>query len=75
MVRAGASLLPYLTVGFFIMCTCSVVTVTIRAAYMHQNNFYKVILSIGYVSVVYWSNVPEKAVPIALVLTVAEVTM
>ncbi|VDN50128.1 unnamed protein product [Dracunculus medinensis] len=75
MVRAGASLLPYLTVGFFIMCTCSVVTVTIRAAYMHQNNFYKVILSIGYVSVVYWSNVLEKAVPIALVLTVAEVIL
>ncbi|VDM41009.1 unnamed protein product [Toxocara canis] len=46
MVRAGVSLLPYLIVGFIIMCTCSAVTVIVRAAYMHQNNMYKILLAI-----------------------------
>uniref|UniRef100_A0A915BPN7 SSD domain-containing protein n=1 Tax=Parascaris univalens TaxID=6257 RepID=A0A915BPN7_PARUN len=46
MVRAGSSLLPYLIVGFLIMCTCSVVTVMVRASYMHQNNIYKIILAV-----------------------------
>ncbi|TKR96549.1 hypothetical protein L596_010550 [Steinernema carpocapsae] len=46
MVRAGITLLPYLTVGFLIMCTCSVVSVMTRAAYMHQQNCYKILLAI-----------------------------
>ncbi|VDN95337.1 unnamed protein product [Brugia pahangi] len=46
MVRAGISLLPYLTAGFIIMCTCSVITVMVRAAYMHQNNVFKVFLAV-----------------------------
>uniref|UniRef100_A0A1I7VZV9 SSD domain-containing protein n=1 Tax=Loa loa TaxID=7209 RepID=A0A1I7VZV9_LOALO len=46
MVRAGISLLPYLTAGFIIMCTCSVITVMVRAAYMHQNNIFKVFLAV-----------------------------
>ncbi|VDM95358.1 unnamed protein product [Thelazia callipaeda] len=46
MIRVGISLLPYLTVGFVIMCTCSVITVMIRAAYMHQNSIFKILLAI-----------------------------
>ncbi|CAG9536068.1 unnamed protein product [Cercopithifilaria johnstoni] len=46
MIRAGISLLPYLTVGFIIMCTCSVITVVVRAAYMHQNNIFKIFLAV-----------------------------
>ncbi|KAK0423832.1 hypothetical protein QR680_008355 [Steinernema hermaphroditum] len=46
MVRAGTTLLPYLTVGFLIMCTCSIVSVMTRAAYMHQHNCYKIALAI-----------------------------
>uniref|UniRef100_A0A0R3RZG2 SSD domain-containing protein n=1 Tax=Elaeophora elaphi TaxID=1147741 RepID=A0A0R3RZG2_9BILA len=46
MIRAGVSLLPYLTTGFIIMCTCSVITVMVRAAYMHQNNIFKIILAV-----------------------------
>uniref|UniRef100_A0A0N5AZ70 SSD domain-containing protein n=1 Tax=Syphacia muris TaxID=451379 RepID=A0A0N5AZ70_9BILA len=46
MIRAGISLLPYLVVGFIIMCTCSVFSVMVRAAYMHQSNLYKVILAV-----------------------------
>ncbi|VDD90300.1 unnamed protein product [Enterobius vermicularis] len=46
MIRAGISLLPYLIVGFFIMCACSVVSVMVRAAYMHQSNIYKIILAV-----------------------------
>uniref|UniRef100_A0A915Q434 SSD domain-containing protein n=1 Tax=Setaria digitata TaxID=48799 RepID=A0A915Q434_9BILA len=46
MLRAGISLLPYLTIGFIIMCTCSVITVMVRAAYMHQNNIFKIILAV-----------------------------
>lgn len=46
MIRAGISLLPYLIVGFFIMCACSVVSVMVRAAYMHQSNIYKVLFFI-----------------------------
>ncbi|OZC12409.1 hypothetical protein X798_00040 [Onchocerca flexuosa] len=46
MVRAGVSLLPYLIAGFIIMCTCSIITVMIRAAYMHQNNIYKIFLAV-----------------------------
>jgi hypothetical protein len=42
MVRAGVSLMPYLVVGFVIMVICSVTSVMLRAAYMHQNNGYKV---------------------------------
>uniref|UniRef100_A0A0N4Z0C0 SSD domain-containing protein n=1 Tax=Parastrongyloides trichosuri TaxID=131310 RepID=A0A0N4Z0C0_PARTI len=46
MVRGGTSLLPYLTVGFIIMCGCSVVSVMIRAYYMHQCSPVKVMLAI-----------------------------
>uniref|UniRef100_A0A8R1XS30 SSD domain-containing protein n=1 Tax=Onchocerca volvulus TaxID=6282 RepID=A0A8R1XS30_ONCVO len=46
MVRAGTSLLPYLIAGFIIMCSCSIITVMIRAAYMHQNNIYKIFLAV-----------------------------
>ncbi|MCP9260367.1 Patched family protein [Dirofilaria immitis] len=48
MVRAGISILPYLIAGFIIMCTCSVITVMVRAAYMHQNNIFKVIENVHY---------------------------
>lgn len=43
MVRAGISLLPYLTVGFIIMCLCSVISVLSRAIYMQQHSPPKVI--------------------------------
>lgn len=43
MVRAGISLLPYLTVGFFIMCLCSIISVLSRAIYMQQHSHPKVI--------------------------------
>ncbi|CAD5208754.1 unnamed protein product [Bursaphelenchus xylophilus] len=46
MIRAGISLLPYLTVGFFIMCACSVISVTIRAVYMQQHSLPKILLAI-----------------------------
>uniref|UniRef100_A0A1I7SXL5 SSD domain-containing protein n=1 Tax=Caenorhabditis tropicalis TaxID=1561998 RepID=A0A1I7SXL5_9PELO len=46
MVRGGIIMIPYLVVGFAIMCICSCVLVMIRALYMHQENGYKVILAI-----------------------------
>ncbi|KAE9421699.1 hypothetical protein Angca_003119, partial [Angiostrongylus cantonensis] len=46
MVRGGIIMLPYLVVGFAIMCACSVVSVMIRALYMHQENWYKIALAI-----------------------------
>lgn len=46
MVRGGIIMIPYLVVGFAIMCLCSCVLVMIRALYMHQENGYKVILAI-----------------------------
>lgn len=46
MVRGGIIMIPYLVVGFAIMCLCSCVLVMIRALYMHQENVYKVILAI-----------------------------
>ncbi|VDK88434.1 unnamed protein product [Onchocerca ochengi] len=50
MVRAGTSLLPYLIVGFIIMCICSIITVMIRAAYMHQTNIYKLLRNVYYIT-------------------------
>ncbi|CAI4229885.1 unnamed protein product [Auanema sp. JU1783] len=46
MVRGGIIMLPYLVVGFVIMCLCSIASVMIRALYMHQQNFYKIILAV-----------------------------
>ncbi|CEF65052.1 Sterol-sensing domain and Patched family-containing protein [Strongyloides ratti] len=46
MVRGGTSLLPYLTIGFVIMCACSIISVMIRAYYMHQCSPVKVMLAI-----------------------------
>ncbi|VBB34139.1 unnamed protein product, partial [Acanthocheilonema viteae] len=46
MVRAGLSVLPYLTVGFIIMSACSIITVMVRAAYMNQNNIFKIFLAV-----------------------------
>ncbi|VDK55581.1 unnamed protein product [Cylicostephanus goldi] len=46
MVRGGIIMLPYLVVGFAIMCFCSIVSVMIRALYMHQENWYKTALAI-----------------------------
>ncbi|CAB3410698.1 unnamed protein product [Caenorhabditis bovis] len=46
MVRGGIIMLPYLVVGFTIMCVCSCILVMTRALYMHQENFYKIILAI-----------------------------
>ncbi|CAD6196313.1 unnamed protein product [Caenorhabditis auriculariae] len=46
MVRGGIIMIPYLVVGFAIMCLCSIISVLIRALYMHQENFYKIILAI-----------------------------
>ncbi|PAV69628.1 hypothetical protein WR25_25042 [Diploscapter pachys] len=46
MVRGGTTMLPYLTVGFSIMCLCSCVSVMVRALYMHQLNFYKIVLAV-----------------------------
>ncbi|CAB05002.1 SSD domain-containing protein [Caenorhabditis elegans] len=46
MVRGGIIMIPYLVVGFAIMCLCSCVLVMIRALYMHQENGYKIILAI-----------------------------
>ena len=42
MVRSGVIMVPYLVVGFSIMCLCSIILVMIRALYMHQENWYKV---------------------------------
>lgn len=46
MVRGGIIMIPYLVVGFAIMCVCSCVLVMVRALYMHQENGYKMILAI-----------------------------
>ncbi|CAI5439803.1 unnamed protein product [Caenorhabditis angaria] len=46
MVRGGIIMIPYLVVGFSIMCVCSCILVMTRALYMHQENFYKIILAI-----------------------------
>ncbi|CAJ0570413.1 unnamed protein product, partial [Mesorhabditis spiculigera] len=46
MVRGGIIMLPYLVVGFTIMCAVSVCTVSIRAWYMNQTNCYKIVLAI-----------------------------
>uniref|UniRef100_A0A1I7XPR2 SSD domain-containing protein n=1 Tax=Heterorhabditis bacteriophora TaxID=37862 RepID=A0A1I7XPR2_HETBA len=46
MVRGGIIMLPYLIVGFGIMCVCSVISVMTRALYMHQENCYKIALAI-----------------------------
>ncbi|KAK6024909.1 patched family protein [Ostertagia ostertagi] len=41
MVRGGTIMIPYLVVGFVIMCVCSIISVMTRALYMHQENWYK----------------------------------
>ncbi|KAL6731989.1 hypothetical protein Aduo_002801 [Ancylostoma duodenale] len=46
MVRGGIIMIPYLVVGFAIMCVCSIVSVMTRALYMHQENWYKTALAI-----------------------------
>ncbi|KHJ92368.1 patched family protein [Oesophagostomum dentatum] len=46
MVRGGIIMIPYLVVGFAIMCVCSIVSVMTRALYMHQENWYKIALAI-----------------------------
>uniref|UniRef100_A0A183F5V6 SSD domain-containing protein n=1 Tax=Heligmosomoides polygyrus TaxID=6339 RepID=A0A183F5V6_HELPZ len=46
MVRGGIIMIPYLVVGFVIMCACSIVSVMTRALYMHQENWYKIALAI-----------------------------
>uniref|UniRef100_A0A7E4UPM4 SSD domain-containing protein n=1 Tax=Panagrellus redivivus TaxID=6233 RepID=A0A7E4UPM4_PANRE len=47
MVRAGISLVPYLSVGFLIMCACAVISVVVRALYLHQHSLPKIILAIA----------------------------
>lgn len=47
MVRAGISLLPYLTVGFLVMMVCAICSVLIRALYMHQHSPPKIFLAIA----------------------------
>lgn len=34
--------MPYLSLGFLVMCVCSVISVLISASYMHQRNYMKV---------------------------------
>uniref|UniRef100_A0A915CR01 SSD domain-containing protein n=1 Tax=Ditylenchus dipsaci TaxID=166011 RepID=A0A915CR01_9BILA len=46
MVRAGLSLVPYLSMGFFVMSICSVTSVVARAFYMHQHSTPKIVLAI-----------------------------
>ncbi|CAJ0954841.1 unnamed protein product, partial [Mesorhabditis belari] len=46
MVRGGKIMLPFLVVGFTIMCAVSVVTVSVRAWYMNQTNCYKIVLAV-----------------------------
>ncbi|GMR53996.1 hypothetical protein PMAYCL1PPCAC_24191 [Pristionchus mayeri] len=46
MVRGGKSMLPFLVVGFIIMCCVSSFTVMLRAFYMHQENYFKIVLAI-----------------------------
>ena len=41
-VRAGKSMLPYLTLGFLVMMACAVVSVLIRAHYLQQHSPPKV---------------------------------
>ncbi|KAL7074554.1 hypothetical protein ACQ4LE_006640 [Meloidogyne hapla] len=47
MVRAGISMVPYLSVGFLVMVACSVFFVLNRAIYMHQNSPPKIFLAIA----------------------------
>ncbi|KAI6222228.1 Sterol-sensing domain and Patched family-containing protein [Aphelenchoides besseyi] len=47
MVRAGISLVPYLTVGFFIMLCCAVLSVLARSIYMHQHSIPKLVLAVA----------------------------
>ncbi|VDK69839.1 unnamed protein product, partial [Cylicostephanus goldi] len=46
MVRGARIMIPYLSVGFVIMCACSIVSVMSRAYYKHQQNLYKTALAI-----------------------------
>nr|CAD2165749.1 unnamed protein product [Meloidogyne enterolobii] len=46
-VRAGISMVPYLSVGFLFMVACSVFFVLNRAIYMHQNSPPKIFLAIA----------------------------
>uniref|UniRef100_A0A914Z6M2 SSD domain-containing protein n=1 Tax=Panagrolaimus superbus TaxID=310955 RepID=A0A914Z6M2_9BILA len=47
MVRAGISLVPYLSVGFLIMCACAVISVVVRALYLHQHSIPKILLALA----------------------------
>jgi hypothetical protein len=42
MIRAGVSLVPWLTVGFFIMLCCAVISVVGRSLYANQHSIPKV---------------------------------
>ncbi|KAF8368694.1 ptr-23 [Pristionchus pacificus] len=46
MVRGGKIMLPFLVIGFIIMCCVSSFTVMLRAFYMHQENYFKIVLAI-----------------------------
>uniref|UniRef100_A0A183CA78 SSD domain-containing protein n=1 Tax=Globodera pallida TaxID=36090 RepID=A0A183CA78_GLOPA len=47
MIRAGLSIIPYMSIGFAVMVICSVISVLIRALYMHQQSAPKVFLAIA----------------------------
>ncbi|KAE9550795.1 hypothetical protein FO519_005998 [Halicephalobus sp. NKZ332] len=47
MVHAGSSLVPYFSVGFLIMCACACISVMLRAMYLHQHSFPKIILAVA----------------------------
>lgn len=45
--RAGQSLIPYVSVGFFIMLFCSVIGVVVRAYYLKQHSTDKILLALA----------------------------
>uniref|UniRef100_A0A183CTS1 SSD domain-containing protein n=1 Tax=Globodera pallida TaxID=36090 RepID=A0A183CTS1_GLOPA len=46
-IRAGLSIIPYMSIGFAVMVICSVISVLIRALYMHQQSAPKIFLAIA----------------------------
>ncbi|KAL3096482.1 hypothetical protein niasHT_029841 [Heterodera trifolii] len=47
MIRAGLSIIPYMSIGFAVMVICSVFCVYMRALYMHQHSAPKIFLAIA----------------------------
>jgi predicted RND superfamily exporter protein len=45
-VRSGLTLIPFLVIGFVIMATFSIITMSLSALYFNQLGFHKVVLAV-----------------------------